>query len=287
MEMAGGMLSPRAIVAVLLAALLLAALVIVPSVLLRAPQAKLWPRWRANDAADTRAIDHGPWQAFLATHLITDHPSGIHRIDYAKVGPAERGRLSGYLQDLRKISISGYNRGEQLPFWINLYNALTVQVVLRHYPVKSILKIGISPGWFNFGPWDAKLIHVEREPLSLNDIEHRILRPIWRDPRLHYSVNCASLGCPNLAHSAFTAQNTEALLDSMAREFINHPRGAAFADDELTVSKIYDWFQEDFGGSEAGVVKHLLLYAEGPLAARLKTYRGGLDFDYDWGINRP
>ena len=104
------------------------------------------------------------------------------------------------------------SRDEQLAYWINLYNALTVKVILDHYPVKSILDIDISPGWFSIGPWGKKLVAVEGVEISLDDIEHRILRPIWRDPRIHYALNCAAVGCPNLLREAFTGATAEVLL---------------------------------------------------------------------------
>ncbi len=97
---------------------------------------------------------------------------------------------------LAATSADRLRRAEQFPFWINLYNALTVKVVLDHYPVEIIRDIDISPGLFADGPWGKKLVTVEGEALSLDDIEHRILRPIWKDPRLHYVLNCAALGVP-------------------------------------------------------------------------------------------
>ncbi len=133
--------------------------------------------------------------------------------------------MKNYLQSLQGISISGYNRKEQQAYWINLYNALTVDLIISRFPVASIRDINISPGLLARGPWGAKLFTVEGEKLSLDDIEHRILRPIWKDERIHYGVNCASLGCPNLQPAAYTGENTEALLDKGAKEFINHARG--------------------------------------------------------------
>ncbi len=161
-----------------------------------------------------------------------------------------------------------------------------MDVVLEHYPVETIRAIRISPGFFSIGPWGKKLISVEGEKLSLDDIEHRILRPIWKDPRIHYAVNCASLGCPKLMPRAFTAANTEALLEQGARDFINSYHGARFeADGRLTASSIYDWFQEDFGGSEAGVIAHLRLYARPELESKLERISDVYDFDYDWSLN--
>ena len=119
------------------------------------------------------------------------------------------------------VRVSGLGRDEQCAYWINLYNALTLEVVLDHYPVDSIRDIDISPGLFSQGPWGKKLITVEGEQVSLNDIEHRILRPIWRDPRIHYAINCASLGCPNLQPRPFTGRTLDHALDLAAMRFVD------------------------------------------------------------------
>jgi hypothetical protein len=247
-----------------------------------APEAELWPRWRAHDASNTAHIDHHEWGAILRDYLFVDK-DGIHRFDYAGVSEADRAGLDRYLQRMAQINISNYNRDVQRAYWINLYNALTVREVLRYYPVSSIRDI--SSGFFNFGPWDKKLIEIEGEELTLNDIEHRILRPIWRDARIHYALNCASIGCPNLQLMVFTADNTDAMLDRAARQFINHPRAVRVVDGKLRVSSIYVWFKDDFGGDDAAVIRHLRQYANGKLAADLKDIRRIDDDDYDWNLN--
>jgi hypothetical protein len=203
------------------------------------------------------------------------------------VSEDDRKALKSYLQDLQSLSVSSYNRAEQRAYWINLYNALTVELILSRYPVSSIRDINISPGLLSRGPWDAKLLMIEGEKLSLNDVEHRILRPVWKDARIHYAVNCASLGCPNLQPVAYTAENTESLLEREAREYVNHPRGVAIRNGKLRVSSIYVWFQEDFGGSVEGLMEHWLKYAEKSLAEALKAYSGGLEHEYDWSLNSP
>jgi hypothetical protein len=152
--------------------------------------------------------------------------------------------------------------------------------------VESIKDIDISPGFFSVGPWDKKLVTVEGKELSLNDIEHRILRPLWQDPRIHYAVNCASLGCPNLRRQAYTATTAEEMLRKGAREYINHPRGAKVKKGDLIVSSIYNWFEEDFGGSEAAVIDHLTQYAAPKLKSRLDGINSIDDYRYDWSLNK-
>jgi len=213
------------------------------------------------------------------------HPSGINRVRYQDIRAEDQKALKAYLQTLQALPISSYNRKEQLAYWINLYNALTVDLILSRFPLASIRDINISPGLLARGPWGAKLLTVEGEKLSLDDIEHRILRPIWKDNRIHYAVNCASLGCPNLQPAAYTGENTEVLLEKGAKEFVNHARGVSLSGGKLKVSSIYVWFQEDFGGDAEGLMEHWRQFANPPLAAALEKYNGGLSHDYDWRLN--
>ncbi|OGR02022.1 MAG: hypothetical protein A2520_05145 [Deltaproteobacteria bacterium RIFOXYD12_FULL_53_23] len=259
-----------------------------------APSPELWPRWQANQPENTLAIDHSPWDIVLKKYLLTKHPSGINRFRYKAVSAADRQALKSYLERLQTVNVSSLNQNEQKAYWINLYNALTVQVILDHYPVKSIMDINISQGMFSRGPWDAKLLKIKGEEVSLNDIEHRILRPIYRDNRLHYALNCASLGCPNLQPQAYTAANLEQLLVKGATDYINHPRGVGMVDGKLQVSNIYKWFQVDFGDTEQGVIRHLLPYldqvgkaqgAKGKLIDTVRSYNKGLRYEYDWNVN--
>jgi hypothetical protein len=249
------------------------------------PKAELWPKWQKHDPAGALKIDHTLWDNFLKRYLVASHPSGINRLRYGTVSQEDRKALKLYLQNLQALPISSYNRAEQKAYWINLYNAATVELILTRYPLTSIREINISPGLFAKGPWGAKLLAVEGEKLSLDDIEHRILRPIWKDNRVHYAVNCASLGCPNLQSSAYTAGNTESLLERGAKEYVNHPRGVAVNNGKLRVSSIYVWFNEDFGGNAEGLMEHWRKYADGPFAKELQNYSGGLDHDYDWRLN--
>ena len=245
--------------------------------------------WSARDDANDATIDHSAWQAILDAHLRTDHPSGIHRFDYAalQANASHRQRLDEYVAALQAIDPREYAAAEQKAYWFNLYNALTVRLVTASYPVKSIRDLGEA--WLSIGPWDDAAAVVAGRELTLNDIEHQILRPIWQDARIHYGVNCASLGCPNLLPAAFTAANTERLLEEAAKEYVNHPRGVRWADDgrSVVVSGVYDWYQEDFGGDEAGVLRHLARYAEADLAERLRAFRGDVDYSYDWALNDP
>ena len=248
-----------------------------------APKSELWERWLAHDAQSSEQISHAPWNDFLQSYLVAD-AEGVNRVRYAAVSSSDRQALEAYIEALSDTAIDQYSRAEQFAYWVNLYNALTVQTVLAHYPVASIRDIDISPGFLADGPWKKKQVTVQGEALSLDDIEHRILRPIWKDPRIHYAVNCAAVGCPNLQAEAFTAGNTEALLTHAARTFVNHPRGVRLVEGEAIASSIYNWFAEDFE-QDGGLLAHLRRYAEPALKEQLSELGQIRRFEYDWSLN--
>lgn len=250
-----------------------------------APKADLWPVWQDHADVATFTVDYSPWKQFLDKHLTVNEGS-VNLVDYENVTQEERVVFDKYITELQQVSVSKLTPAQQKAYWINLYNAGTAKVILDHYPVDSILDIDISPGWFSNGPWDKKLFNIEGMAVSLNDIEHRILRPIWRDPRTHYALNCASIGCPDLQPEPFTPENMEDLLEHAARGYISHPRGARLSNGKLTVSSIYVWFKEDFGGTDKSIIQHLMQYADAQLADELRHVEMISDNDYNWSLNK-
>jgi len=255
------------------------------SVVVAAPENKALEFWSGSNESNKSAVDHLIWQNLLNTYLDSKHPSGINRFDYAAVNTKDQKALSDYIMQLQKINPRNLNRPEQKAFWINLYNALTVQLIVKNYPIKSITKLGKSI--FAFGPWDDILITIQGQELTLNNIEHGILRPFFNDNRIHYAVNCASMSCPNLSATAYTSENTEELLEQGARQYVNHIRGVSFEEEELNVSSIYHWYKDDFGGNNKSLIKHLINYADTDLAKQLSNYQGDVEHDYDWKLNKP
>ncbi len=274
---------PRAAVA--LFALFAALIFVAPA--MAAPSADLWPRWTKHDNASTRTIDHVAWTQWLESHVVVGKGStrGINLVRYGKVSAADKAALDGYLARMGALAISTHSRAEQKAYWINVYNALTVDLIVDRWPVETVRDVDISPGLFSDGPWGKKIFTVEGAELSLNDIEHRILRPVFRDSRVHYAINCASLGCPDLRRTAYQRVALDAALDEAAVAFVNHPRAAKVENGRLYVSSIYDWFESDFGGSDRGVIEHLRKYAKAPLKKQLTSITEIEDDRYDWRIN--
>ncbi len=231
-------------------------------------------------AAEPAVIDHSAFNSFLQTY-VSESADGRTILNYAGVSSEDRRALQDYLEVLEDTDPATLTKAQAYAYWVNLYNALTVEVILDRYPLDSIRDIS-----FGLGPWGKKLVRVSGKKISLNNIEHDILRVFWSDPRTHYAVNCASFGCPNLQAVAFTAENTEELLEKGAREYVNHPRGVSVDDNgDVTVSSIYNWYQVDFGDSAQGVLDHVRIYAEPELAAKLEGKTKIDGYDYDWALN--
>ena len=234
--------------------------------------------------AGTGVVDHGGFDALLARRARAS-ADGVVRVDYAgwKRSAADRDALKRYIDLLTGLDPLTLTRAEQFAYWANLYNALTIKVVVDAYPVASIRDIRTSrplPG-----PWWKAVTRVAGVDLSLNNIEHDILRKGWREPRVHYAVNCASFSCPNLPLTALRGVGLEAALEAAARAYVNHSRGVRFEGEKLVVSSIYRWYGGDFGGTDARVIAHLAQYAAPPLRTRLLTVDRIARGAYDWSLN--
>jgi len=252
---------------------------------LLAPRARLWDRWLAHAPGSTRRVDHTAWTGLLRRYRKAGS-DGIARFDYAAVTPADRQALEAWLASLAGTAVEALDRPEQFAFWCNLYNGLTIRTVLGAWPVGSIRSINLNGGILVRGPWDAHLVTLSGEALTLNDIEHRILRPIWRDPRVHYVVNCASLGCPDLPAEALGGAGLERVLDAAAAAYVGHPRGVSVRPEGLRLSSIFNWFADDFA-VDGGVVPHLAKHAAPGLAEAIRNAPAITGYGYDWGINAP
>jgi hypothetical protein len=226
----------------------------------------------------------------LLARYVVASPDGINRVRYAAWASnvSDVSALNAYVASLERDRPSRMTRDERLAHWINLYNAVTLQVIIENYPVRSIRDIRsqtLDPRGL-IGPWRTPRVTVEGRRLSLDQIENSILRPEFNEPRIHYAINCASIGCPNLAARAWRAETMDADLTAAARAYINHPRAVSVnAQGRVRVSTIYRWFAADFGGNAASVLTHLRQYASPDLQARLARATTISNYAYDWALN--
>jgi len=236
--------------------------------------------WQASDESNQQKITHGLWQAFLSSYL-SDDSRGSRTLDYQSVTKQDKQKLSDYINTLQSLDPRRYPKNEQLAYWVNLYNALVINLVLRHYPIDSIKNIGDGLT----GPWNIELATIAGKQVTLNQIEHGILRPLWQDNRIHYVINCASIGCPDLPPQPFSSVNINKQLNEAAIRFINQHKAVQLANNTLTLSSIYNWFAVDFGSSDQNIIKHIKAYALPELKSELEHFSGTIEFDYNWKLN--
>ena len=236
-------------------------------------------------AAPCAAFDHEhrAWTGLLARYVVEG------RVDYAGIHRDARAAVSTYLDALSGVSRDCYadwSRAQRLAFWINAYNAYTVELVLEHYPVRSIRAIGWLPG----SAFRTKFIHMKdlaAGDLSLDDIEHGHLRKDFGEPRIHFAMNCASVGCPMLREEAYAAARLDRQLEEQAVRFLSDRSRNRFRDGRLEVSKIFDWFKEDFEPREKYFARYADVLGEDARARdTIASAKFALQFlDYDWSLN--
>ena len=213
------------------------------------------------------APSHDPWNK-----LLTQYVSSTGKVNYRALKGKEAD-LDAYLKSLADNPVqSSWSRNEKMAYWINAYNAFTVKLILDNYPLSSI--INLSGGKV----WDKKWIKLGGKTYSLNNIEHDILRPQFKDARIHFAVNCAAKSCPPLLNRAWTADNLNSNLSAQAKKFINSAKYNQIGADKVAISKIFEWYAVDFGN----IVEYLNKYATTKISANATVnYQ-----EYDWALNQ-
>lgn len=239
-----------------------------------APKKNLWKHWETFNPLSTKTIDHQTWQHILDKYA-RKNEYGIVLINYQHFDKKDHTRLNDYLWRMRQVNILEYNRAQQLAYWINLYNALIFKQVLHHYPISSTHTID------KYKP----IIKIRGKAISLNDITNRIIRPIWNDPRILYTLHQACIGSPNLLVTAFNGHNNHELLNQAAHEFVNSLRAVHIIDGKLVTSKLYEWFREDFGDTDIEIIAHIKEFADPDLAHQLDGIDKISATTFNWHIN--
>ena len=247
---------------------------------------------------------HAAWTALLGKHVVVTNGGRASQVRYADFA-RDRPALKAYLETLSRLperEFRGWTKAQQMAFLINAYNAFTIEKVLTRYPdLKSIKDLG---GIFS-SPWKDKFFTLFGRESYLDQIEHEMLRAkgAYEEPRVHFAVNCASIGCPMLREEAYVAERLDAQLEEQTRRFLSDPTRNRYSDQSgrLEVSKIFDWFKEDWQSGYRGIgvagrpidsreqffARYAGLLADKPAAQAIVAERkAGIAFlDYDWGLN--
>lgn len=249
--------------------------------------------------ARAQSFDHGhaAWTALLKKHVVVIDGGKASQLRYAAMA-ADHDALKTYLATLSSVTepaFKGFNNAQQMAFLINAYNAWTVELILTRYPKLESIK---DLGSLLQSPWKKKFIPLLGKTLSLDDIEQDMLRARGRydDPRIHFAVNCASIGCPPLREEAYVAERLDAQLDAQAKRFLSDRDRNRWnpATQKIEVSKIFDWYSGDFQAGHRGITSANLFYARHAeqLAdsasdrERIRSQRAAVSYlDYDWKLN--
>ncbi|GAB3174982.1 DUF547 domain-containing protein [Telluribacter humicola] len=231
----------------------------------------------ASDSAPTD-VSHAIWDRLLKKHV-----DNKGMVDYAAF-KQDRAELKKYLDQLSKNAPNEktWSKDEQLAYWINAYNAYTIDLILEHYPLKSIKDIGstIKIPFVNT-PWDIKFIEIGGQKLDLNNIEHGIIRKKFNDPRIHFALVCAAVSCPPLRNEAFTPKDLDKQLDDQGKRFLNDPKKNIVSQNKASLSKIFDWYGGDFKGGMS-LREWVNKYANTDLKEG-----GSISYmDYNWALNQ-
>ena len=222
------------------------------------------------------AVDHS-----LFDDVLSEYVDDEGWVNYTALAE-NRDQLDQYLSLLRSNHPKDdWTDNEKIAYWINAYNAFTLELILKHYPLKGIKDIG---SWvqipFVNTPWDIKFITIGEKEYDLNNIEHDILRKEFNEPRIHFAIVCASYSCPRLAREAYKAETLDAQLKSAAIDFLNDPRKNTIDPQKPKISKIFSWFGGDFK-KETTLIEFLNRYVHTPINEDADvSFR-----DYDWGLN--
>jgi hypothetical protein len=212
-------------------------------------------------------VNHQKWDDLLQKNV-----SSSGNVNY-KGFQKQEGILDSYLNDLAKeIPQKNWSKNATLAYWINVYNAFTVKLILNNYPTKSIKDIS--------DPWGKKFFTLANKKYSLEEVEHEILRKM-NEPRIHFAINCASYSCPNLLNEAFTEAKIESQLERTAKSFINDKSKNSISSNEIKISEIFNWFSGDFKTKNSGIIDFLNKYSTIKINKKAKVKY----LDYNWKLN--
>lgn len=225
----------------------------------------------AAAAAKNSGFDHSAFDKILRAHVKNG------QVDYKAIRSSARPALQGYLKAVAAAKLDGMDRDQRLAFYINAYNALVIEAVLANWPVQSVIKV---PGFFK-----KKSHKVAGRSLTLDQLEHKVIRPEFKEPRIHFALVCAAVSCPPLMPRAFRGATLDKDLERLTRAFINSPKGAQVKVDKVAVSKLFEWFSEDFKAAAGSVSKYLARYHK-TAKKRLSGGKLALTYlPYDWSLN--
>jgi hypothetical protein len=223
---------------------------------------------KQNSGPEVTTFNHSAWNDLLKANV-----SNAGNVNYKGMKKSQT-KLDSYLNELSSTTVDEklWSKDEQLAFWINVYNAFTVKLIVNNYPTKSINNIT--------KPWDTKFFKIGGVQMNLSHVENEILRKKFNEPRIHFAIVCASYSCPKLSNKAFTAANTQSQLTTLTKGFINDPKRNKISASKVQLSEIFNWYKGDF-------IKNgtLIAYLNKYLTVKIKANAKVSFLPYNWNLN--
>lgn len=218
--------------------------------------------------AFSQNFDYKAYNAFLKKYV-----SEKGNVNYDKI-KTNKDELEAIIAQFEKNQPTDkWSKNEKLSYFINVYNAYTIKVIIDNYPTKSIKDIS--------GAWDKKIVSSGKAKISLSDVENKILRKM-DEPRIHFAINCASFSCPNLANDAFVPATLEKQLEAATKSFINDKTKNSISEKEIKISEIFNWYAGDFKTKKTSIIDYLNKYSTVKIDKKAKSSFA----DYNWGLNK-
>lgn len=240
--------------------------------------------WNDSEPLGVINVDHAPLQEILQTYVVSDHPSGIARFDYESVSEADVEKLENYLDYLQLLEPRQLNKEEAKAFWVNLYNAATLNMVIDAYNSGRVTRVR-SRG-LPTRRWRRDIVRVALQDMSLDDILNGVIRPIYRDPRIHYALFFCTLGGPDMPTEVLSGENNEELLNKFEKDYLMHSRAVRLDGSELVLSEMFQNYDTDFAETPSALINYLSQHVPEPVGQAMSQVTD-IRFEYDWTLNQP
>jgi len=252
-----------------------------------APRAKLIEFWDDSEPTSIMQVNHDDWQEILTAYIDDQHPSGVNRFDYSAVTAGDARKIKSYIGYMQKLEPRQLNSEEAKAYWINLYNAILVDQIIDTFQSGSNRAVNrLKRGGLRSMGLGREVAEVAMQEISLNDIEHGILRPIWKDPRIHFAISPCTLGGASIQKTAFNGENNEELLEKSRADFFGHSRSVSVGRNRIVLNSVFDWYAADFASNK----QELLAYVRENVGEGTRQAIQGLSrisYEYNWDLNTP
>ncbi len=240
--------------------------------------------WNDAESASQINVDHSPLQQILQKYVAPDHPSGISRFNYNAVSDSDLFKLQQYLDYLQLLEPRQLRSAEAKAYWVNLYNAATLNMVIQANRDRNVSKVRARglPARL----WRRDIVKVVQQDLSLDDILHGIIRPIYQDHRVHYALFFCTIGGPDMPTEVLDGENNDELLSKLETQYLQQSRAVRLENGELVLSEMFESFDTDFASNRFTLINYFKQHVPEPVAEAISS-AVDIRYDYDWMLNAP